>query len=117
MKIVREDADETNGDRSTLSPSADDEARAGATRSIRICCAEWRLSGPTRCGRWTSATSRWRVASSIWPLCSIGSVVACCRGVYRPMEAAFCVETLEDALARHGKPDIFNTDQGSQFTG
>ncbi len=33
------------------------------------------------------------------------------------MEAAFCVETLEDALARHGKPEIFNTDQGSQFTG
>ena len=33
------------------------------------------------------------------------------------MEAAFCVETLEDALAKHGKPDIFNTDQGSQFTG
>jgi putative transposase len=32
------------------------------------------------------------------------------------MEAAFCVETLQDALARHGKPDIFNTDQGSQFT-
>jgi putative transposase len=33
------------------------------------------------------------------------------------MEAAFCVETLKDALARYGKPDIFNTDQGSQFTG
>jgi putative transposase len=33
------------------------------------------------------------------------------------MEAAFCVETLEDALARHGKPEIFNTDQGTQFTG
>ncbi len=33
------------------------------------------------------------------------------------MEAAFCVETLEDALAHHGKPNIFNTDQGSQFTG
>ena len=33
------------------------------------------------------------------------------------MEAAFCVETLEDALARHGRPEIFNTDQGSQFTG
>jgi putative transposase len=32
------------------------------------------------------------------------------------MEAAFCVEALEDALASHGKPDIFNTDQGSQFT-
>ena len=33
------------------------------------------------------------------------------------MEAAFCIEALEDALARHGRPGIFNTDQGSQFTG
>jgi putative transposase len=32
------------------------------------------------------------------------------------MEASFCVETLQEALARHGKPEIFNTDQGSQFT-
>jgi putative transposase len=32
------------------------------------------------------------------------------------LEAAFCIEAVEDALARHGKPEIFNTDQGSQFT-
>jgi len=32
------------------------------------------------------------------------------------MEADFCVEVLEEALARHGKPAIFNSDQGSQFT-
>jgi len=32
------------------------------------------------------------------------------------MEASFCKETLEDAMAKQGKPDIFNTDQGSQFT-
>lgn len=32
------------------------------------------------------------------------------------MEADFCVETLEEALAKHGRPEIFNTDQGSQFT-
>jgi len=32
------------------------------------------------------------------------------------MDARFCVEALEDAMARHGKPEIFNTDQGSQFT-
>jgi putative transposase len=32
------------------------------------------------------------------------------------MEADFCVEALEDALGRFGKPEIFNTDQGSQFT-
>lgn len=32
------------------------------------------------------------------------------------MEADFCVDALEEALERYGKPDIFNTDQGSQFT-
>jgi putative transposase len=33
------------------------------------------------------------------------------------MEASFCVAALEEALARHRRPEIFNTDQGSQFTG
>ncbi|WP_298965091.1 IS3 family transposase [uncultured Roseibium sp.] len=32
------------------------------------------------------------------------------------MEAAFCIEAVEEALARYGKPEILNTDQGSQFT-
>ena len=32
------------------------------------------------------------------------------------MEAAFCIDVLEQALAGHGRPEIFNTDQGSQFT-
>ena len=32
------------------------------------------------------------------------------------MDADFCVAALEEALAKNGKPDIFNTDQGSQFT-
>ncbi len=32
------------------------------------------------------------------------------------MDTGFCVEALEDALARYGRPEIFNTDQGSQFT-
>jgi putative transposase len=32
------------------------------------------------------------------------------------MEAVFCVDCLEDALRAHGKPEIFNSDQGSQFT-
>ena len=30
--------------------------------------------------------------------------------------ADFCVEALEEALARYGRPEVFNTDQGSQFT-
>ena len=32
------------------------------------------------------------------------------------MDVQFCVDALDDALARHGAPEIFNTDQGSQFT-
>src|ERR1700674_3818072 len=32
------------------------------------------------------------------------------------LTAGFCVEALSDALARFGKPEIFNSDQGSQFT-
>ncbi|MBS89213.1 MAG: IS3 family transposase [Sphingobium sp.] len=32
------------------------------------------------------------------------------------MDAGFCVAALEEALARYGTPEIFNTDQGSQFT-
>jgi putative transposase len=32
------------------------------------------------------------------------------------MEAEFCVDCLEEALRRHGRPEIFNSDQGSQFT-
>ena len=31
------------------------------------------------------------------------------------MEADFCVEALQEAIARHGQPEIFNTDQGVQF--
>ncbi len=36
--------------------------------------------------------------------------------VSNTMDTAFCVEAVEEALERHGAPDIFNTDQGSQFT-
>jgi len=32
------------------------------------------------------------------------------------MDSGFCVEALREALSRYGKPEIFNTDQGSQFT-
>ena len=36
--------------------------------------------------------------------------------VSNTMDAEFCIEALEEALARFGRPEIFNTDQGSQFT-
>jgi integrase-like protein len=36
--------------------------------------------------------------------------------VSNTLGADFCVEALEEALSRYGRPEIFNTDQGSQFT-
>ena len=36
--------------------------------------------------------------------------------VSNTMDTAFCIEALHEALARFGRPEIFNTDQGSQFT-
>ena len=33
------------------------------------------------------------------------------------LDASFCVEALKEAIAKYGKPEIMNTDQGSQFTG
>jgi len=50
----------------------------------------------------------WRL--SITPL---SGMHACPAG---QREVDFCIEAVEEALARYGKPDIFNTDQGSQFT-
>ena len=32
------------------------------------------------------------------------------------MDASSCIEALNEALSKYGKPEIFNTDQGSQFT-
>ena len=36
--------------------------------------------------------------------------------VSNTLEAGFCVDCLEDALRVHGKPEVFNSDQGAQFT-
>jgi len=33
------------------------------------------------------------------------------------LNASFCVEALNEAIAKYGQPEIMNTDQGSQFTG
>ena len=38
------------------------------------------------------------------------------RRVSISMDASFCVEALQEAFSKHGQPEIFNSDQGSQFT-
>ncbi|AVR47102.1 hypothetical protein C7S20_18630 [Christiangramia fulva] len=37
-------------------------------------------------------------------------------GISNSLETKWCLQVLEDAIKRHGKPEIINTDQGSQFT-
>lgn len=37
-------------------------------------------------------------------------------GISNSMSKRWCLEVLQDAIARHGKPDIINSDQGSQYT-
>jgi len=37
-------------------------------------------------------------------------------GLSNTLDTSFCIDALEEAMAKYGTPDIFNTDQGSQFT-
>jgi len=37
-------------------------------------------------------------------------------GISNTLEVSFCIEALQEAIALYGKPEIFNSDQGSQFT-
>jgi putative transposase len=67
-----------------------------------------------RSGSWSCKNA---LAVALTPSAVLGGSATADGRVSITMEAAFCVEALEDALAQHGKPDIFNTDQGSQLTG
>ena len=114
---ARRNADETHGDRGDLSQAEHEQAGAGAQDLSVSPAQDCRSTGRTRSGRWISPTSRWRAASSISPPWSTGSAAGFsaigCRSPWKP---TFCIEALEEALARHGRPEIFNTDQGRQFT-
>ena len=90
-------------------------SRSPATRSIPICCAAWRSTAPEPGlgDRHHLHPDGARLRLSVWRS-STGPPAGFCRGGCRSrMDAAFCVEALEEALARHGRPEIFNTDQGS----
>ena len=85
-------------------------------RSIRTCSGGWRSTGSTRCGPPTSPTYPWLGVSSTWWPSWTGTAATCWPGgCPTPLEVDFCVAALEEALSK-GRPQIFNTDQGSQFT-
>ena len=112
-----EDADAADGDRGAVSPSAHDEARAG-TKIYPYLLRGVEITRPNQV--WAMDITYIPMARGFVYLAVVldwfSRRVLSWR-VSITMEAAFCVEALEDALACHGKPEIFNTDQGSQFTG
>ena len=74
-------------------------------------------AGRTRSGRPTSPTSRSGAAFSTSWRSSTGRAARCWRGGCRTRWTSRSASAaLEEALARFGRPEIFNTDQGSQFT-
>jgi hypothetical protein len=79
------------------------------------------FAGSARCCARTSSghAAALRQGDELAAPCSNASSASISRPVVAvaiTMEASFCVGT-EDAMARHVKPEIFNTDQGSQFIG
>ena len=82
-----------------------------------ISCGIARSRCPTRCGRWTSRISP--LAHGF--VCLAAVLDWASRRVLRwrvsiTLDGVFCIAAVEEALARDGRPAIFNTDQGVQFT-
>ena len=93
------------------------QSRIPTTRFILTCCVILPSTGPIMSGAPTLRISRCGEGFCTWWRSWTGRVGRCCRGrLSNTMETAFCVEALEEAIAKYGTPEIFNTDQGSQFT-
>ena len=112
-----ENADAADGDRGAVSPSAHDEAGTRA-QDLSVSAARQGDHAPEP-GLNTDRSYVPMARGSVYLAVVLdwASRRVLSWRVSITMEAAFCVETLQDALAKHGKPEIFNTDQGSQFTG
>lgn len=68
---------------------------------------------------WASDITYIPMAKGSMYLCAIIDLYSRCVlswGISNTMETEFCIEVLNKALQQYGQPEIFNTDQGSQFT-
>ena len=86
-----------------------------ATESNSTCLGAWRSPSPTKCGQQTSFTYPFLRGPVLGSRLDWHSRYVVFWQLSNIIDADFCVEALEGALKR-GRPDIFNTDQGSQFT-
>ena len=95
--------------------------RAASHRRLRSSAIRWRTADPILtappCNRHPSARQRAIKHDKRFK----GQFCNSVRGalawrISNTLHADFCVDALEEALRRFGRPEIFNTDQGSQFT-
>ena len=88
-----------------------------AIRCIRTCCGGLEVSRPNQV--WAMDIMYIPMARGFVYLAAVmdwHSRKVLAWRVSVTMDTDFCVEALEESLGRHGAPEIFNTDQGSQFT-
>jgi putative transposase len=86
-------------------------------RSTRTCCASSSSIDRTRCGpRDVTYIPMARGFVYLVAVMDWYSRKVLSWRISNSMTADFCVEALEEAIAKYGAPEIFNTDQGSQFT-
>ncbi len=106
-----------DGDRGDL-PEAEHQPQAiRITRCIRTCCVAWRSTGPNQV--WCADITYIPMAKGFVYLVAVMDWFSRRVLAWRvsiSLDATFCIEALREALDRHGQPDIFNTDQGVQFT-
>ena len=114
---ARAHADGQDGHRGHLPQAQYQRAASRRTRSIRTCSENLTIERPNQV--WATDITYipmkrgfvYLVAIMDW---ATREVLA--HRVSTSMTADFCVEALEEAIAKYGTPEIFNTDQGSQFT-
>lgn len=85
--------------------------------SSRSCSRGWRSNGRPRSGPPTSPASRWPKGSFAWWRSWTGQARKVLAWRFsNTLTTDFCLEALNEALARCATPGIFNTEQGAQFT-
>jgi putative transposase len=114
---ARENADEADRHTGTLSPSANDHPEPGH-KIYPYLLRDLQITRPNQV--WAMDITYIPMARGFVYLVVVLDWFSRRLLAWRlsvTMEASFCVEALEDALAHNGKPEIVNTDQGAQFTG
>jgi len=82
-----------------------DEGSVSITRPIQVWCSDITYIPVKNGFLYLVATMDWATRKVLtWRLSNT-------------LDASFCVEALEEAIARYGKPEIMNTDKGNQYTG